>query len=124
VNRLTRFIFAAAVIAVFPNPAWAGEFYKISPSWLEFAYYLSLLALIAACLYTGYSIYSTMQGGKLGLPWAFVMSALSAVLLRTILGFLSVIEVAFFKAIVFAVLDILFFLLLLIGLLLYKKNLE
>jgi hypothetical protein len=65
-----------------------------------------------------------MQGGKLGLPWLFIMISLISIFIRTALGFLTVLEAAYFKAFVFAILDLIFFLLLLGGLLLYKENLD
>jgi hypothetical protein len=122
--RFAKIIPLCLAILAIPELAWAGDFYKLYPSWIEFIYHLLLLAFIAASLYTSYSIYKTMQGGKLGLPWLLVMISLIAVFLRTILGFLTVLEVAYFKAIVFAILDLIFFILLMAGLLLYKENLE
>jgi len=123
-NKLAKFVPICLIILAIPESAWAGDFYKLYPSWLEFIYHLLLLAFIAACLYTSYSIYTTMQGGKLGLPWLFIMISLISIFIRTALGFLTVLEAAYFKAFVFAILDLIFFLLLLGGLLLYKENLD
>ena len=117
-------VISSVVLAAIPQIAYAGEFYPLRPSWFEFIYHLCLMAFIAACLYISYSIYATMRGGKLGLPWLMMLLSFSVVLLRTILGFLTVLEVAFFKALAFAILDLAFFILLMVGLLLYKENLE
>jgi hypothetical protein len=114
----------AAFLVCAPATAYAGEFYPLRPSWLEFFYHFCLLAIIITSVYTCYSIYATMRGGKLGTPWLMMLIALSVALLRTILGFLTVVELAFFKAIAFAILDLAFFLLLIIGLFLYKENLD
>jgi hypothetical protein len=117
-------ILTAIILLAVPAIANAGEFYPLRPSWLEFFYHLGLLAIISAGVFTCYSIYVTMRGGKLGTPWLMILIALSVELLRTILGFLTVLEVAFFKAIAFATFDLAFFLLLMIGLFLYKENLD
>jgi hypothetical protein len=122
--KLVRVISSCLIILAIPRFAWAGEFYQLTPAWFGYVYYLLMLAFIVACLYTSYLIYSTMRGGKLGLPWMLILISFIALSLRTTFGFLTFIDVAYFKAVVFAILDLGFILSLLSGLLLYKENLN
>jgi hypothetical protein len=116
-------ILSLAVLAI-PAYALAGEFYQLTPTWFGYLYYLLTMALIVACFYTSYLIYNTMKGGKLGLPWVLFLISFGALFLRTVLGFLTFIDAGYFKAVVFAVLDLIFIIALMIGLLLYKENLN
>lgn len=104
--------------------AAAGEFYKLYPQWLEYLYYFLLVGLISAALIIALTIFNNLKGGKLGLPWIFFMMAFVVMLARTVFGILTVLDVAYFRAVVLAGLDIAFFVLLLAGLVLYKVGLE
>lgn len=123
-NKSAAIIILCLVFLAIPEYASAGEFYQLTPTWFGYVYYLSTMALIVACFYTSYLIYSTMKGGKLGLPWTLFLIAFGALLLRTGLGFLTFIDAGYFKAVVFAILDLIFIIALMIGLLLYKENLN
>lgn len=122
-NKLKALI-AIGLAVLIPEYALAGEFYQLAPPWFGYLYYLLIMAIIVACFYTSYLIYSTMKGGKLGLPWIFFLISFGSLFLRTGLGFLTFIDVGYFKAAVFAVLDLIFIIALMIGLLLYKENLN
>ncbi len=111
-------------IVFWPAQASAGQFYEIHPPWLQFVYHLLLLVLIAGSAFVGYSIFGAMRGGKLGRPWLFISAALGIMLLRTIFGFLGILGVAYFKALLFAGLDILFIALFLTGMVLYRESLH
>ncbi|NLI14738.1 MAG: hypothetical protein GX409_00470 [candidate division Zixibacteria bacterium] len=123
-NKTAAIILLSVIIMAIPELALAGEFYQLTPTWFGYVYYLLSMALIAACFYTSYLVYSTMKGGKLGLPWILFLISFGTLLLRTALGFLTFIDVGYFKAVVFAVLDLIFIVALMIGLLLYKENLN
>jgi hypothetical protein len=123
-NRLSATIAICLAILAIPEYALAGEFYQLTPAWFGYVYYLLTMAIIVACFYTSYLIYNTMKGGKLGLPWALFLVAFGSLILRTGLGFLTFIDAGYFKAAVFAVLDLIFIVALMIGLLLYKENLN
>ncbi len=114
----------AFLVATFFNEAFAGEFYKLYPLWLEYAYRLLALVLISAGLFVCFSVFNTLRGGKFGLPWAFLLMALVTIFIRTLLEVLTVFDIAYFQAYVFAGIYILFFLLLLVGFILYKIGLE
>jgi hypothetical protein len=122
--RLKGIISTGVIILIAAKTASAGEFYKIYPTWLEFGYHIFLVVFSAASLLYCYSIYGNLRGGRLGLPWIFILLALVAMLARTAMGILTVFDVAFFQAIVFAGLDALFITLLLIGLIIYKTGLN
>jgi hypothetical protein len=122
--KLARIISFCLIILAIPEYAMAGEFYQLAPAWFGYVYYLLMLAFIVACLYTSYLIYNTMKGGKLGLPWMLFLISFIALLLRTALGFMTFIDVAYFKAPVFAILDLAFIISLMGGLILYKENLN
>jgi hypothetical protein len=122
--RLKTAILTILMVAFTGKIALAGEFYKIHPGWLEYIYYLLLFGLIIVCLSTSYSIFTNLKGGKLSLPWLFVVIALAVVLIRTFFGILTVFNIQYFQAMLFAGLDILFFILLLTGLVLYKVGLD
>jgi len=122
--RLKTAILTILTIAFTSKIALAGEFYKIHPQWLEYAYNLLLFGLICVSLSTSYSIFTNLKGGKLSLPWLFVVIALVVILIRTVLGILTIFDIQYFQAILFAGLDILFFILLLTGLVLYKVGLN
>ncbi len=123
-NKIKAIALSCLAILAIPEYALAGEFYLLTPTWFGYLYYLLTMALIVACLYTSYLIYNTMKGGKLGLPWSLFLISFGALLLRTVLGFLTFIDAGYFKAVVFAVLDLIFIIALMIGLLLYKENLS
>lgn len=123
-NKITIIALVFLAIITIPENALAGEFYQLTPTWFGYVYYLLTMAFIVACFYTCYLIYSTMKGGKLGLPWVLLLISFGALLLRTILGFLTFIDAGYFKAVVFAALDLIFIIALMIGLLLYKENLS
>ena len=123
-NKITAIVVLCLAVLAIPERALAGEFYQLTPTWFGYVYYLLTLALIVACFYTSYLIYSTMKGGKLGLPWVLFLISFGALLLRTGLGFLTFVDAGYFKAAVFAVLDLIFIIALMIGLLLYKENLN
>jgi hypothetical protein len=122
--RLIRIAVFGLFFLIIPEYALAGEFYQLAPAWFGYLYYLLMLAFIVACLYTSYLIYNTMKGGKLGLPWMMFLISFIALLLRTMLGFMTFIDVAYFKAVVLAILDFAFIIPLMIGLLVYKENLD
>lgn len=111
-------------ILVICKPVFAGEFYKLYPGWLELVYHIALAVILAASLIVSLTIFRNFKGGKLGVPWIIILIAFSAMLLRSLMSILTVFNLQYFKAIAFAGLDILFFILLLIGLLLYKVGLE
>lgn len=117
-------ILACLVVIAFYKEAFAGGFYKLYPLWLEYVYRLLVLTLITAGLFVCFSIFNTLRGGKFGLPWVFIVVAMAAIFIRMLLGVLTVFNIAFFQAIAFAGLDILFFLLLLVGFVLYKVGLK
>lgn len=118
------FILAGLIIIAFYKESFAGEFYKLYPLWLEYVYRLLMLILITAGLFACFSIFNTLRGGKFGLPWVLMMMAMIAIFIRTLLGVLTVSNIAFFQAVAFAGLDILFFLLLLVSFVLYKVGLK
>jgi hypothetical protein len=122
--KLARMFLVGLAILLIPEYAAAGEFYQLTPSWFGYLYYLLTMALIAACIYASYLIYNTMKGGKLGLPWMLFLISFIALILRTMLGFMTFIDVAYFKAVVFAILDLFFIIALMAGLLIYKENLN
>ncbi len=111
-------------VVFWPVQAAAGQFYEIHPPWLQFVYHLLLLVLIAGSAFVGYSIFGTMRGGKLGRPWLFISLALGIMLLRTVFGFLAVLGLAYFKALLFAGLDIFSIALFLTGIVLYRESLH
>lgn len=117
-------VLAGFLVAIFYNEAFAGEFYKLYPLWLESAYRFLILILIAACLFVCFSVFNTLRGGKFGMPWALLLVALVAIFVRTLLEVLTVFNIAYFQAYVFAGIYILFFLLLLVGFILYKIGLK
>ena len=123
-NRLKTIPLTALIILFFSNLVSAGEFYKLYPQWLEYAYYFALAALIFLALIVMFGIFGNLKGGKLGLPWIFMILAFVAMLARTVLGILTIFDLAYFQAVVLAGLDVLFFVLILIGLVLYKVGLE
>jgi hypothetical protein len=113
-----------AVALILSQTAYAGEFYKLYPQWLESLYYLLLALFIIGSIALSYFIFSNLKGGKLGRPWIFIMAGLGVWFIRTIMGILTAFDVQYFQAAAFAGLDILFFILLLAGLILYKIGLE
>jgi len=118
------FILAGLMLIVLHRESFAGEFYKLYPTWLEYVYRLLILVLITAGLFVCLSIFNTLRGGKFGLPWVLILMAMIAIFIRTLLGVLTVFNIAFFQAVAFAGLDILFFLLLLVSFVLYKVGLK
>jgi hypothetical protein len=104
--------------------AFAGEFYKLYPQWLEYTYHLLSLGLIVVALGVSFSIFRNLKGGQLSKPWIIILIALFIIFVRTALSILTVFDIQFFQAIAFAGLDILFFILLLVGLILYKVGLS
>jgi len=122
-NKYLSKILVPAIV-FWPVHALAGQFYEIHPPWLQFVYHLLLLVLIAGSAFVGYSIFGTMRGGKLGRPWLFISVALGIMLIRTVFGFLAVLGLAYFKALLFAGLDILFIALFLTGIVLYRESLH
>lgn len=122
--RLKGIIPTAVIIIMTIKTASAGEFYKIYPTSLELGYHIFLVIFSAACLLYSYSIFSNLRGGRLGLPWIFILLALVAMLGRTVLGILTVFDIAYFQALVFAGLDALFIVLFLVGLIIYKTGLN
>jgi len=122
--RLKITILSGVMILMAAKTASAGEFYKLYPTWLEFVYHIFLVAFSLASLVYSYSIFSNLRGGRLGLPWIFILLALVAMLGRTALGILTVFDIAYFQALVFAGLDASFIVLLLIGLIIYKTGLN
>jgi hypothetical protein len=114
----------AAVMIAAVKPVYAGEFYKLYPSWLESLYHILLTLLIILCVFVSYLLFKNFKGGKLGLPWIIIIVAFIAILARSIMGLLAVFDIQYFQALAFAGLDIAFFVLLLIGLILYKVGLE
>jgi hypothetical protein len=122
---LGRFmIISLATIALTSQPVFAGEFYKLYPRWLELGYHLSLTLLILGSMVVSFLIFSNFKGGKLGWPWILVMIGFGALLVRMVMSLLTVFDAQFFQAVAFAGLDILFFILILIGLILYKIGIE
>ncbi len=118
-------LFLTGLIVLFNSRiTLAGEFYKLYPQWLEYVYHLFLGTFILAGLIVSYSIFNNLRGGKLGITWILIMLALTAILARTVLALLTIFDIAFFQAIVYAGLDVLFILLLLTGLILYKIGLN
>jgi len=104
--------------------ALAGGFYKLTPYWMEYIYHLLLLGLIALGLIVSFSVFRALKGGNLEKPWLFFLLALAVMLARSVLGTLTVFDIAFFQAAVFAGLDVLFYLLFVIGLIKYKIGLN
>ena len=123
-NKLKTITLTVFLILSLSNLISAGEFYQLYPAWLQYAYYFALAALIFIALIVSFGIFGNLKGGKLGLPWIFIILAFFAVLARTVLGILTVFDLAYFQAVVMAGLDVLFFVLILIGLVLYKVGLE
>jgi len=117
-------IISLATIALTGRPVSAGEFYKLYPRWLELGYQFSLALLIMGSMVVSYLIFSNFKGGKLGWPWILVMIGLGALLVRMVMSLLTVFDTQYFQAVAFAGLDILFFILLLIGLILYRVGIE
>jgi hypothetical protein len=122
--RLKTLIATTLAVVFVSKMALAGEFYKLYPQWLEYAYNFLLLGFICICLSLSYSIFNNLKGGKLSLPWLFIMISMVVILARTVMSILTVFDIQYFQAIVFAGLDILFFILLLLGLVLYKVGLS
>ena len=104
--------------------ALAGGFYKIIPYWLEYIYHLLLLGLIAVGFIACFSVYRTLKGGKLGKSWLVILIAFTMIFARTVLGTLTIFDIAYFQALIFAGLDVLFYIFLVIGLILYKIGLD
>lgn len=122
--RLKTVILTLLFITLTSKMALAGEFYKLHPKWIEYIYNLLLFGFIGVCLGLSYSIFNNLKGGKLSLPWLFIVISLAVILARTVLSILTVLDIQYFQAMLFAGLDILFFLLLLVGLVLYKVGLS
>jgi len=122
--RFKTVILTILIITLTSKMALAGEFYKLHPKWLEYAYNLVLFGIIGICLGISYTIFNNLKGGKLSLPWLFIVLSLIVILARTVLGVLTVFDIQYFQAMLFAGLDILFFILLLVGLVLYKVGLS
>ena len=115
-------VFTAIIVT--GQPVFAGEFYKLYPRWLDQGYHVVLAALLLVGFFVCLSIFNNFKGGKLGLPWIIIMIGFIAGLARSILSVLTVFDMQYFQAAAFAGLDILFFVLLLLGLILYKFGLE
>jgi hypothetical protein len=122
--RIRLYIMAILTVLFPGNLAFAGNFYKIVPHWLEYAYHILLILLIFLAFLFCFSIFKTLRDGKLGKPWLLFLLAFASMFARTILGILTVFNIAYFKALVFAGLDILFFVFFLIGLIIYKLGLD
>lgn len=122
-KKLLSKIIVTGMIMI-PGTAAAGQFYEIHPPWLQIVYYLLLLVFLAGSAFLGYSIYAAMRGGKLGRPWLLMTIALAVMLVRTVFGFVAVLGLAYFKALFFAGLDVLFVVLLIIGMILHKESLQ
>lgn len=103
---------------------FAGEFYNLFPRWLELGYNGLLAIFMIVGFFICLSIYNNFKGGKLSMPWIIIMIAFLAALVRLIMSVLTIMDIQYFVAIAFAGMDILFFILLLIGLILYKVGLE
>jgi hypothetical protein len=114
----------AAVMLAAVKPVYAGEFYKLYPSWMDMLYHILLTFLIILCAFVGFLLFKNFKGGKLGMPWLIIICAFVVILIRSIMGILVVFDIQYFQALAFAGLDILFFILLLVGLILYKVGLE
>jgi hypothetical protein len=113
-----------AAILMVSRPVYAGEFYKLYPSWLELLYHILSALFIVISVFVSYLIFKNFKGGKLGLPWIFIIISLLLMLVRSIMSLLTIFDIQYFQALAFAGLDIMFFILLLIGLILYKVGLE
>ena len=122
--KAKNIIICALAFLTTSSTAFAGEFYKLHPQWLEYTYHILMLGLIVLGLGVSLSIFSNLKGGKLSRSWLIILAALLVILARTVLGILTVFDIQFFQAIAFAGLDILFFILLLVGLILYKVGLN
>ncbi|MCP4581391.1 MAG: hypothetical protein GY839_07210 [candidate division Zixibacteria bacterium] len=122
--KAMRLFMCVSAVLLADKAAMAGEFYKLYPQWLEYSYHLLSLGLIATSLGVSYSIYRNLKGGQLSVPWVIILIALFVIFIRTVFSILTIFDVQFFQAIAFAGLDILFFILLLIGLILYKVGLN
>jgi len=104
--------------------ALAGGFYKLTPYWMEYVYHLLLLGLIVVGLIVCFLVFRALKGGNLGKSWLFFFLALVVMLTRSVLATLTVFDIAFFQAAVFAGLDVLFYLLFVTGLIKYKIGLN
>ncbi len=122
-KRISQFLVPIAILAS-GKSAYAGEFYNLYPRWLELTYHGLLTLIIVVGFFLCFSIFNNFKGGKMGMPWIIIMIAFVAALARMVMSLLSVFDIQYFQAIAFAGLDILFFILLLIGLILYKVGLE
>jgi len=106
------------------NFVQAGSFYDLTPNWLDYIYHGLLVGLIFLAMIVCLLIFRNLRGGNLGRPWFILTIALLAILARSVLGILTIFDIAYFQATVFAGLDVLFFLILLIGLMTYKIGLD
>ena len=121
----TRILTLTGLAVAMPvNFAFAGGFYRLTPYWLGYIYQLLLLGLIFIGVIVSFSVYRSLRDGNLGRPWLFIMLALIVIMARSVLGTLTVFNIAFFQATLFAGLDVLFYILLLIGLFRYKVGLN
>ena len=106
------------------NIALAGGFYKLTPYWLEYVYHFALLGLVLISLIISFHVFKVFKGGKLGKSWFLFLLAFIAIIARSVLGLLVIFDIAYFHALAFAGLDVLFYLLLTTGLILYKTGLD
>lgn len=120
-----RVIFITGFLVIAPGGcALAGEFYNLHPEWLAMVYHAAILALSLAGALICLSIFKTLRGGQFERAWVFWLAALGIMAIRTALGFLTVSNVAYFQATLFAGLDFVFYVLIFVGLVLYKTGLN
>lgn len=122
--KLKTLILSSLTVLLPINIAFAGEFYKLHPYWLEYGYHILIQVLLIVGLFVSFSVFRTLKGGNFGRSWLFIFLAIFVMTARTVLGMLTIFDIAFFQAYMFAGLDILFYILLMLGLILYKIGLE
>ncbi|MCD6163309.1 MAG: hypothetical protein J7K40_12990 [candidate division Zixibacteria bacterium] len=122
--KLKTIFFTISAVLLPANIALAGEFYKLYPYWLEYGYHILIQIMLIVGLFVSFSVFRTLKGGNLGRAWLFIFLAIIVMTARTTLGLLTVFNIAYFQALMFAGLDVLFYFLLIMGLILYKIGLE
>ena len=122
--KLSTVLITALSVILPGNIVLAGGFYQLAPSWLDTIYHFVLLSLIVVGLIVCLMIFRNLKGGNLDKPWLFFVIALALMLIRSILATLTIFDAGYFQAIVFAGLDVGFYVMFLIGLVLYKIGLN